>query len=343
MQSTTIAVDLAKSVFQIAVSRRPGKVAASHRLTRSQFLRFFAERQPALVVMEACGTAHFWARELQALGHQVRLLPPHEVRSYVHRNKTDQTDAEALLEAHRNDRILAVPVKSVSQQTITALHRLRSAWMSDRNARINLVRGVLRELGVSIPVGARFVVVRVRALLADGPIPEPLRPVLEEVCQEIVDFDRRIAEVEQQLHAVATQMPVVKRLQSIPGVGLLTSTALAAFVGDIQRFPSGRHFASYLGLTPREHSSGLRRRLGRINKAGDAYLRKLLISGARSALNAAQRCKLKQPDRLRQWALQVQRLRGHNRAAVALANKLARIVWAVWTKDTLFESYAVPT
>jgi transposase len=339
MHSTTIAVDLAKSVFQIALSQRPGKVADSRRLTRSQFLRFFAERQPALVVMEACGTAHFWARELQALGHQVRLLPPHEVRSYVHRNKTDRTDAEALLEAHRNDRIREVPVKSVSQQTIAALHRLRSAWMADRNARINLVRGVLRELGFPIPVGARFVVGGVRALLRDGKLPEPLRPVLEEACQEIGDLDNRIAEAERQLRAVAAQMPVVKRLQSIPGVGLLTSTALVAFVGEIQRFPSGRSFASYLGLTPREHSSGLRRRLGRISKAGDAYLRMLLISGARSVLGHAQR--LKKPDRLRHWALQVQRLRGHNRAAVALANKLARIVWAVWKKDASFESRTV--
>ena len=340
MQSTTIAVDLAKSVFQIAVSRRPGKVAESHRLSRSQFRRFFAERQPALVVMEACGTAHFWARELQALGHQVRLLPPHEVRSYVHRNKTDRADAEGLLEAHRNERIREVPVKSVSQQAIAALHRLRSAWMKDRNARINLVRGIARELGFSIPVGARHVVVGVRALLREDQLPELLRPVLEQACQEIGDLERRIVEVEQQLSAVAKQMPVVKRLQSIPGVGLLTSTALVAFVGEIQRFASGRHFASYLGLTPREHSSGLRRRLGSINKAGDGYLRTLLICGARAVLNAAQRGKLKQPDRLRRWALQVQGLRVHNRAAVALANKLARIVWAVWNNDSRFESRA---
>jgi len=340
--TTTIAVDLAKSVFQIAVSQQPGKVSESHRLTRGRFLRFFAERQPALVVLEACGTAHFWAREIQALGHQVRLLPPHEVRGYVHRNKTDRADAEALLEAHRNARIRCVPVKSVTQQAITALHRLRSAWMADRIGRINQVRGLLRELGFPIPVGARHVVAGVSALLREDQLPEVLRPALEEAKREIGEFDRRIKEVEQQLRAVAAQMPVVKRLQSIPGVGLLTSTALAVFVGDIQRFASGRHFASYLGLTPREHSSGLRRRLGSINKAGDAYLRTLLISGARSVLIAAQRCKLEQPpDRLRRWALQVQRLRGQNRAAVAVANKLARIVWAVWRNDTSFQPRAV--
>ncbi|HET6310685.1 MAG TPA: IS110 family transposase [Candidatus Nitrosotalea sp.] len=339
MQSTIIAVDLAKSVFQIAVSRRPGKVSESHRLTRSQLLRFFAERQPALVVLEACGTAHYWARELQALGHRVQLLPPHEVRSYVHRNKTDRADAEALLEAHRNERICKVPVKSLAQQTLAGLHRMRSAWMADRTARINLLRGLLRELGFSIPVGARHVVVQTLGLLEK--LPEPLRPVLAEACQEIGEFEARVAAVEKQLRALAKQTPVVERLQSIPGVGLLTATALVALVGDVQRFPTSRHFASYLGLTPREHSSGLVRRLGAISKAGDSYLRTLMISGARSALYAASRPK-DQPDRLRRWALQVHRLRGHNRAAVALANKLARIVWAVWKHDTRFESQAVP-
>jgi len=276
-------------------------------------------------------------RELRALGHQVRLLPPHEVRSYVHRSKTDRADAEALLEAHRNERIREVPVKSLVQQTLAGLHRLRSAWMSDRTARINLVRGLLRELGFSIPVGARHVVVQTLGLLEK--LPEPLRPMLAEACQEIRDFEARIAAVEKQLRALAKQTPVVKRLESIPGVGLLTATALVALVGDVQRFPTSRHFASYLGLTPREHSSGLRRRLGAISRAGDGYLRMLLINGARSALLAASRHE--QPDRLRRWALQVHHLRGHNRAAVALANKLARIVWAVWRHDTCFESRVV--
>jgi transposase len=343
MQSTgtTIAVDLAKSVFQIAVSRHPGKVSESHRVTRGQFLAFFAERQPALVVLEACGTAHFWAREIQAFGHQVELLPPHAVRCYVQRNKTDRADAEALLEAHRNARIRSVPIKSVAQQSVAGLHRMRTAWMTDRKRRINQVRGLLRELGFTIPVGAQHVIGGVRSLLQEGQLPESLRPVVKEAMLEIAEFDRRIQEVEKQLRAVAVQMPVVKRLQSIPGVGLLTSTALVAFVGDVQRFPSGRHFASYLGLTPREHSSGLRRRLGSITKAGDVYLRTLLVGGGRSVLISARRVKSEPPDRLRGWALQVHRQRGHNRAAVAVANKLSRIVWAVWRNGTSYETRAV--
>lgn len=339
MQSTTIAVDLAKNVFQVAVSCHPGKVAETHRLTRGELVRFFAERQPAVVLLEACGTAHFWARQLEPLGHRVLLLPPSHVRRYVTRNKTDQADAKALLEAHRNEEIRPVPVKSVAQQTLAALHRLRSAWMADRTARINLVRGVLRELGHPIPVGARHVVPQAWALLesADSEMSDPLRLALTEACLEIRDLETRLQAIEKQLEALAKQTPVVERLRSIPGVGLLTATALVAFVGEVGRFTTCRHFASYLGLTPRERSSGQTRRLGRISKRGDAYLRTLLIHGARAVLWAAKR--RQNPDRLRAWALDIERLRGHNKAAVALANKMARIVWAVWSNDTVYQPW----
>jgi transposase len=338
MKSTTIAVDLAKSVFQVAVSHHPGKVAESHRLSRSQFLRFLAERQPAVVLLEACGTAHFWGRKAEEFGHQVLLLPPGHVRPYVRRNKTDRTDTKGLLEAHRNEEIHPVPVKSVAQQTLAGLHRLRSAWMATRTARINLVRGLLRELGLTIPLGARHVVPRALAVLdaADSELPAPLRLTLGAAVREIRDLEARVVEAEKQLRALAAQMPVVKRLQSIPGIGLLTATALVAFIGDVQRFASCRRFASFLGITPRERSSGPTRRLGRISKRGDVYLRMLLIHGARSVLLAAKRAK--QPDRLRAWALHLQATRGHNKAAVALANKMARIVWAVWRHETSYQS-----
>lgn len=338
MKSTIIAVDLAKSVFQIAVSRHPGKVSESHRLSRRQFLRFCAERQPALVLMEACGTAHYWGQQLGKLGHEVVLLPPHAIRPYVSRNKTDHADAKALLEAHRNEDIHPVPVKSVAQQTLTALHRLRSAWMADRIARLNLVRGILRELGFALPVGAAQVVPGALALVKkpNGGLPDPLRRALREACREIQGLEGRIRAVEKQLEALAVEIPMVQQLRSIPGIGLLTATALVAFVGNVQRFPTSRHFASFLGLTPRENSSGLARRLGAISRRGDAYLRYLLVHGARSVLFAAKR--RKEPDRLRDWALRVQQRRGHNKAVIALAAKMARIVWAVWHNDTVFES-----
>jgi transposase len=338
MKDTTISVDVAKSVFEIAVSLHPGQVAETHRLPRARFAPFFASRTPTTIVMEACGMAHHWGRELQKQGHRVVLLPPHTVRPYVPRNKTDRTDAKGILEAFRNQAIHPVPVKTVAQQALAALHRLRSRWMATRTSRINTVRGVLREFGATIPIGSRQVVPAVRTALADADsgLPDAIRSTLAEACDEIRDLESRIASVEHQVEAIARETPVVPALRSIPGIGLLTATALVAVVGDASRFPSGRHFASFVGLTPRESSTGLRRRLGAISKRGDAYLRMLLIHGARSVLCHAK--KSDTHDRLRTWALDREQRRGHNKAAVALANKLARIVWAVWMKGVPYQS-----
>jgi transposase len=219
---------------------------------------------------------------------------------------------------------------------LSALHRLRSAWLAARTARINTVRGLLREFGIAIPLGSKRVVPRVRELVqdADSSLPDCVKPALKEAQVEILDLERRIRSVEHQLRALARQLPVVRKLRTIPGVGLITATAFVAFVGDVARFPSARHFSSYLGLTPRERSSGLRRRLGAISKRGDVYLRTLLTHGARAVLWKAK--SRKSPGRLRGWALRLEQHRGHNKAAVALANKLARIVWAVWRSDTEF-------
>jgi transposase len=338
MQHTTIAVDVAKSVLEVAVSHRPGRVAARHRLTRRGFARFLGELPPATVVMEACGMSHHWGREAQARGHSVRLLPPRDVRPYVRGNKTDRSDASGLLEASRNEAIRPVPVKSVEQHALAGLHRMRAAWMATRTARLNTLRGLLRELGVMIPGGARQVVPRVWELVSDpeSGLPESLRPVLSEAAREVGELEQRIRQLEAQLEALARSSPPVRRLRTVPGVGLLTATAIAASVGDLARFPSARHFASSLGLTPREHSSGSVRRLGRITKRGDPYLRMLLIHGARSVLHHAKRSA--RPDRLRAWALERERARGHNKAAVAVANKLARILWAVSVRDDDYRS-----
>ena len=341
MQNTTIAIDVAKSVFEVAVSHRPGQVAQTKRLTRARLLPFFANQPPAKVLLEACGSAHHWARRLQELGHTVELLPAHQVRPYVLGNKTDEADARALLEAFRNQQIRPVPVKSVPQQALASLHRLRSGWLATRTARLNGVRGLLREFGITMPQGAHHVVPRVEGLVADpvSDIPEALRSSLAAACAEIRALEARMQDVERQLRSLGKQIAVVPRLQTIPGVGLLNATGLVAFVGDVRRFPSGRHFASYLGLTPRERSSGNTRRLGRITKRGDVYLRMLLIHGARSVLwTAKQRVR---PDRLRSWALALERTRGHNKAAVALANKLARIIWKVWNTGGTFEAQPI--
>lgn len=332
---TRIAVDVAKAVFEIAISDRPGRVRRRERPKRHEFLPFLAQQPPATVVMEACGSAHHWAREIQKLGHQVVLLPPHHVRPYIRRNKTDRTDAKGILEASRNEDIRPVPVKTVNQQVLTSLHRLRSGWMLERTARLNTLRGLLRELGVFIPVGSREVLPAVWAAIedADSNLPDALRAIFAEACQEIREIEARVKLIERQLEAMAEQVRAVEQLQTIPGVGLLTATAMVGFIGDIRRFPTGRHFASYLGLTPREYSSGLKRNLGRISKRGDGYLRTLLIHGARSVLVHA---KKQQPDRLREWANRLAKTHVSNKVAVALANKLARIVWAVWKHERPF-------
>ena len=340
---TTIAVDLAKSVFEVAVSKEPGRVCQRRRLTRSQMAAFFANRPAATVLMEACGTAHFWGRLLRGFGHRVLLLPAQHVCRYRLRDKTDTADALALLEAHRNEKIVPVPVKDLSQQCIAGLHRIRSGWLATRTARLNTVRGLLRELGIVIPLGSQLVLPRLSQALSEPKqlIPEILHPVLLAAAAEVRQLEQNIKDAERQLEALSKTLPAAKRLRSVPGIGLLTATALVASVGDPSRFRSGRRLSSCLGLVPREHSSGSSRHLGSITKRGDPYLRTLLTHGARSVLWAAKHDK--NPDALRRWALSVQARRGHNRATIALANKLARIAWAIWSKNTVYQTAAENT
>jgi len=342
MNATTVGVDLAKNVFEIAVADQRGHIDERHRLNRARFDRFFVNRATCRIVMEACGSAHHHARRLRSEGHDVVLLPAQYARAYVRRNKTDAADAAALIEAARCPDIRSVPIKSIDQQALQYLHRLRSQWMGARTSRINFLRGCLREFGVCMPLGAQRAIQSVRDALANPncPVPALLHDSLIELLTEIDALEKRCKLIERELARLHENDPVVERLLKIPGVGPLTATALRASVVDIQRFPSARHFASWLGLTSREHSSAERRRLGRISKQGDPYLRTLLIHGARAVLIAA-RCAQRRGsslDRLRSWALEIQDRRGHNKAAVALANKLARIVWATWRFDRDFEN-----
>ena len=341
MNATTVAVDLAKNVFELAVADADWRIVERHRLNRARFARFFVHRPPCQVVMEACGSAHHWARRLAAEGHTVRLLPAHYVKPYVGRSKTDRADAAALIEAARSSQIREVPIKTLEQQQLQSLHRLRSQWLSTRQRYLATLRGILREFGIMIPLGPSVAKAHVGLALAqaDSDIPQGLRPALAEMLSEIAPLEQKILSVERQLTALTRADGRAQQLREIPGVGLLTSTALLSTVGDIQRFPSGRHFACWLGLTPSERSSAERRRLGKISKQGDVYCRTLLVHGARSALLAARRaqCAGKPLDRLRRWALNCEHLRGHNKATVALANRLARIVWATWKYERAFD------
>jgi transposase len=340
MSTVTIAVDLAKNVFEIAVAGRTGTICERKRLSRPQFEQFWGTRVPCRVVMEACSSSHFWARYLIARGFHVVLLPPHYVKPYRRRNKTDRTDCEAILEADRCAGIHPVAIKSEDQQALIALHRVRSQWQESRTARINTMRALLREFGVVVPTGPRRFMDELHPLLAHKQerLPERVRRTVIALWEEVRDLEQRIDAIVEELEAVALEEPVTQALLKIPGIGTLTATALFATVADIHAFKNGRQLACWLGLTPREHSSGSRRRLGRMSKQGDAYVRMLLIHGARSALNAARRASQadKPLTQLQAWALKKTDSSHTNKAAVALANKLARISWAVWYHDRQF-------
>jgi transposase len=283
--------------------------------------------------MEACGSAHHWARSLREQGLAVRLLPPTRVRPYCVRNKTDAADCRALLRANGDPHIREVPVKSVEQQALQALHRTRSQWMATRTQRINALRGFCREFGMPIPAGAKAGLHATRCLLADpaSALPTLLRPTMQLLLVEISQLQERIAQIERELRSVAVQSRACQLLLSIPGVGLLTATALVAAVGsNLAQFRNGRQLSAWLGLTPREHSSGSTRRLGAITRAGDRYLRTLLTHGARSVLQSAARLQAaaRPCTGLKAWALAVRQRTNHNKATCALANKLARICFA---------------
>lgn len=338
MNSTVIAVDLAKDVLQVAIATHSGKILENLRLNRTQFLQLLVKREPAMLLFEACGTAHHWGRVATEHGHSVRILPAQYVAPYRQRNKTDKADTEALIEANRRDGIIPVPIRGVEQQQILQVHSLREQWKKTRVQRINGLRGYLREIGFFIALGARSVEPRVRAILSEEDIPVPLAHLYNELLAEIAELDAKIKQAENSLKALTQQDQRVHLLQQVPGIGIMTSTALVASVGNPHRFSNGRKLASWLGLTPSEGSSGNRRRLGAISKRGDCYLRVLLTHGARSVLTRAKQLNRvgDQLTPLQHWATQLEKRVGHNKATCAIANKLARICWAVWTTESSF-------
>lgn len=341
MHATTVAIDLAKDVFELAFADASGRIVQRKRLRRPRFLAEFENRPSLTVLMEACGTAHYWARRLQALGHNPQLLPPRHCKPFVRGNKTDRADAAGLVVAHAVGGIRPVPVKSAEQQGVQALHRIREHHKHQRTASINVVRGLLREFGVAIPLGAAKVRPAALAALedADNDIPIALRVRLAELLEEIAAHSAAMQRIEADLTEFAGRDVRSQRFQTATGIGLITATAISASQGELDRFPSGRHFASSLGLTPKEFSSGNSRRLGKLTRRGDIYLRQLLIHGGRSLLqSAALRRKQGKPlDRLSEWAITLSDRVGHNKAACAVANKLARRLWAAEHHRTSFD------
>ena len=345
MHATTVAIDLAKEVFELAFTDAQGRVLERKRLLRKAFARVMEQRPPMRVLMEACGSAHYGGRRFARQGHTVRLLPARDVRPYVRGNKTDRNDVAGMLEADRCADLAEVPLKAPEQQGIPLLHRIREHLKTERTATVNLLRGILREFGVVVPLDAAKVPAAVREALEDGDheLPMTLRHSLGEQLQRLAQLSVQRAAIEQRLEEFASRDVAVQRYRQVPGIGLLTATALRAGAGDLSRFRSGRQLSAWLGLTPREHSSGQQRRLGGLTKRGGAYLRTLLIHGARAVLQAARikRRRGQALDPLRQWALSIQDRKGHNRAACALANKLARRLWAMEHHGQTFDPHPV--
>ena len=329
---TTIGLDLAKHVFQVHGVDAEGATVLRKQLRRGQVLAFFSKLPPCIVGLEACATAHYWARELGALGHEVRLMPAQYVKAYIKRNKNDAADAEAICEAVSRPTMRFVPTKTAEQQAALLLHRGRERLVRQRTALVNALRAHLAEFGVIAPQGLRNVgkLIGIVRNGEDARLPDAARQVLQVLAAQIEQLETAIAELETQLMAWHKSNPVSQRLATIPGIGPIIATAIAATVVEPNGFRSGREFAAWLGLVPRQNSTGGKNRLGGISKRGNQYLRRLLINGASANLL---RSKATNAD---PWVIGLRRRRPSLVVAVALANKTARIAWAVMCRE---ESY----
>lgn len=336
MKLKRIGVDLAKQVFQVHGVDSHEQVKCRKQLKRSQMLDFFRQVEPCLVAMEACGSAHHWARELGKLGHEVRLIAPQFVKPYVKSGKNDVNDAEAICEAVSRPSMRYVALKSAAQQASQSVHRIRSRLIRARTALVNEIRGLLGEFGL---VEARRGIAATRSLLqrsleqTDNGLPGEMRELLRQLSDELQGHDERLSRLDHMLQRQAREDERVGRLLQVEGIGPISATAIVSAVGDARQFSSARQFAAWLGLVPRQHSSGGKERLGSISKKGDSYLRTLLIHGARSALKACQG----KTDKRSEWLQRLQCRRNTNIATVALANKNARIIWAILSKGEQYQ------
>jgi transposase len=337
MEISTIGLDLAKSVFQVHAVDETGKAVLKKTLRRSQLLPFFSKLSPCLVGMEACGTSHHWAREIAALGHEVKLMPPAYVKPYVKRGKTDANDAEAICEAVTRPTMRFVAVKSTEQQAALALHRTRNLLVKQRTQLVNMVRGVLAEFGVETPRGLHHALALCAKLTAGdtAAVPRLAQRVVAGLACQIEALQAQLTTVEKEILAWHRSSEVSQRLATIPGIGVISATALAASVTDPQQFRSGREFAAWLGLTPLQNSSGGKERMGRISKMGDKYLRRLLVVGMTSLVWRARVCPAAVDPRINDLIAR----KPVRVATVAMANRTARIIWAVMTRG---ETYRRP-
>jgi transposase len=341
MKITTVGIDLAKNVFQIHAVDERGQTVLRKQLKRAQVAVFFGNLPPCLIGMEACASAHYWGRTLQRFGHTVRLMASQFVKPYVKTNKNDAADAEGICEAVGRANMRFVPIKSIEQQAILSVHRVRQGFVKARTAQANQIRGLLGEFGLIIPQGIINVTKRVPELLEDASneLPVALRQLIDHLTEHLKELDRQVKEFERQIIAWHRGSELSQKLEKIPGIGALAASALVASIADARSFKNGRQVSAWLGLVPRQSSTGGKPTLLGMSKRGDAYLRTLLIHGARSAILAAQR----KTANTNVWLANLLTRRHPNIAAVALANKNVRTVWALLAHGREFKADYVPT
>ena len=333
MKITTIGIDLAKAVFQVHGVDVHGKTVLRKQLRRSEMAKFFANLEPCLIGIEACGSSHYWARKLSEFGHTVKLMSPQFVKPYVKTNKHDMADAEAICEAVSRPNMRFVPIKNIEQQAILSVHRARQGFVKARTAQSNQIRGLLSEFGIVMPQGIHSIMKRMPEILEDSEnnLPGMMRTLLERLTENLKEMNRQVEELEKQIVLWHRENEASRRLAEISGIGPITASAIVATVGRAKEFKNGRQLAAWMGLVPRQHSSGGKQNLLGISKRGDTYLRTLLIHGARAVIRFAEN-KAKPES----WLRKLMARRNKNIAAVALANKNARIVWAILTNNQTF-------
>jgi transposase len=340
MQITIVGLDLAKTIFQVHGVDAHGQECVKRQLRRPYVLKFFASLEPCLIGIEACAGAHYWARELSALGHTAKLMPPSYVKAYVRRQKNDMADAAAICEAVSRPSMRFVPVKSVAQQAALLAHRGRSLLVRQRTSLINAIRAHCAEFGLTVPKGTAHIKLLVEAIRGrhQTVLPDEARPALEILVHQLESLQARIIEMEKEATAPRRYDERVRRLLTIPGIGPITATAIAATVPDAKAFASGREFAAWLGLVPRQTSSGGKERLGSHSKMGDAYIRRLLVIGAQAVIRQA----VKRPGIEKTWLGQLLKRKHRLVAAVALANKMARTAWAIMARGGVYHPAPLP-
>lgn len=339
MKITTVGIDLAKLVFQIHGVDERGKVGVRKQLKRAEMSSYFINLEPCLIGMEACGSAHYWARKLEGYGHTVKLMAPQFVKPYVKSNKNDMADAEAICEAVGRPNMRFVAIKTIEQQAILSVHRARQGFVKARTAQGNQIRGLLSEFGVIIPQGIRSITKQIPEILEDGEngLPGTMRNLLERLTENLKEMDRQVKELEEKIQLWHRENVASRKLAEIPGLGPITASAIVATVGDAREFKNGRQLAAWMGLVPRQHSSGGKQNLLGISKRGDTYLRTLMVHGARAVIRFAEN--KAEPD---VWLGKLMARRNKNVAAVALANKNARVVWALLANDRIFRPDYTP-